>query len=250
MYILFSIVSVPIYIPTNCIGGFIFFHTISRFTVCRFFNCDWCEVIPYCSFGFPFSSNYWCWVFFMCFLVICMYGWASLVAQTVKNSPAVQELQVWPLGWEDPLEMGMSAAAAAKSLQLCLTLQPQRWQPNRLRHPWDSPDKNTGVGYHFLLQCMKVKSESEDAQSCPTLSDPMDWSLPGSSIHGIFQARVLEWGAIAFSRECLPTPIFFPGEFHGQRSLASQRSPWHHKESDMTEWLTHTFYHVWMARTS
>ena len=65
--------------------------------------------------------------------------------------------------------------------------------------PWDSPGKNTGVGCHFLLQCMKVKSESEVAQSCPTLSDPMDCNLPGSSIHGIFQARVLEWGAIAFS---------------------------------------------------
>ena len=60
--------------------------------------------------------------------------------------------------------------------------------------------KNTGVGCHFLLQCMKVKSESEVAQSCPTLSDPMDCSLPGSSIHGICQARVLEWGAIAFSQ--------------------------------------------------
>jgi len=66
----------------------------------------------------------------------------------------------------------------------------------RLPHPWDSPGKNTGVGCHFLLQCMKVKSESEVAQSCPTLSDPMDCSLPGSSIHGIFQARVLEWGAM------------------------------------------------------
>ena len=65
--------------------------------------------------------------------------------------------------------------------------------------PWDSPGKNTGVGCHFLLQCMKVKSESEDVQSCPTLSDPMDCSLPGSSVHGILQARVLEWGAIAFS---------------------------------------------------
>ena len=76
---------------------------------------------------------------------------------------------------------------------------PHRWQPNRLLCPWDSPGKNTGVGGHFLLQCMKVKSESEVAQSCPTLSDPMDCSLPGSSIHGIFQARLLEWGAIAFS---------------------------------------------------
>ena len=65
--------------------------------------------------------------------------------------------------------------------------------------PWDSPGKNTRVGCRFLLQCMKVKSESEVAQSCLTLSNPMDCSLPGSSIHGIFQARVLEWGAIAFS---------------------------------------------------
>ena len=92
-----------------------------------------------------------------------------------------------------------SAAAAAKSLQSCLTLPPHRRQSTRLRRPWDSPGKNTGVGYHFLLQCMKVKSESEVAQSCPTLHDPMDCSLPGSSVHGIFQARVLEWGAIAFS---------------------------------------------------
>ena len=65
--------------------------------------------------------------------------------------------------------------------------------------PWDSPGKNTGVGCHFLLQCMKVKSESEVTQSCQTLSDPMDCSLPGSSVNGIFQARVLEWGAITFS---------------------------------------------------
>ena len=79
------------------------------------------------------------------------------------------------------------------------SMQPQRWQPTRLPHPWDSPGKNTGVGCHFLLQCMKVKSESEVSQSCPTPSDPMDCSLPGSSVHGIFQARVLEWGAIAFS---------------------------------------------------
>ena len=74
-----------------------------------------------------------------------------------------------------------------------------RRQPTRLPHPWDSPGKNTGVGCHFLLQCRKVKSEREVAQSCPTLRDPMDCSLPGSSALGIFQARVLEWGAIAFS---------------------------------------------------
>ena len=76
---------------------------------------------------------------------------------------------------------------------------PHRRQPTRLPCPWDSPGKNTGVGCHFLLQCMKVKSESEVAQSCPTPCDPMDCTLPGSSVHGIFQARVLEWGAIAFS---------------------------------------------------
>ena len=79
------------------------------------------------------------------------------------------------------------------------SVQPHRWQPIRLRCPWDSPGKNTGVGCHFLLQCRKVKSEREVAQSCPTLSNPMDCSLPGSSVHGIFQARELEWGAIAFS---------------------------------------------------
>ena len=76
---------------------------------------------------------------------------------------------------------------------------PHRWQPTRLPRPWDSPGKNTGIGCHFLLQCMKVKSESEVGQSCLTLCDPMDCSLPGSSVHGIFQARVLEWGAVAFS---------------------------------------------------
>ena len=79
------------------------------------------------------------------------------------------------------------------------SVRPHRPQPTRLPHPWDSPGKNTGVGCHFLLQCMKVKSESEVAQSCPTLSNPMDCSPPGSPVHGIFQARVLEWGAIAFS---------------------------------------------------
>ena len=81
--------------------------------------------------------------------------------------------------------------------------RPHGLQPTRLLCTWDSPGKNTGVGCHFLLQCMKVESESEVAQSCPTLSDPMDCSLPGSSIYGIFQARVLEWVAIAFSFKIL-----------------------------------------------
>ena len=80
------------------------------------------------------------------------------------------------------------------------SVRPHRRQPTRLPHPWDSPGKNTGVGCHFLLQCMKVKSVSEVAQSGLTLSDPMDCSLPGFSVHGIFQARVLEWGAIDFSK--------------------------------------------------
>ena len=81
-------------------------------------------------------------------------------------------------------------------VRLCATPWTAAHQAPR---PWDSPGKNTGVGCHFLLQCMKVKSESEVALLCPTPSDPMDCSLPGSSVHGIFQARVLEWGAIAFS---------------------------------------------------
>ena len=79
------------------------------------------------------------------------------------------------------------------------SVRPHRRQPTRLLCLWDSPGKNIGVGCHFLLQCMKVKSESEVAQSCLTLSDTMDCSLPGSSVHGIFQARVMEWVAIAFS---------------------------------------------------
>ena len=79
------------------------------------------------------------------------------------------------------------------------SVQPQRRQPTRLPRPWDSPGKNSGVGCHFLLQCVKVKSESEVAPSSPTLSNPIDCSPPGSSVHGIFQARVLEWVATAFS---------------------------------------------------
>ena len=79
------------------------------------------------------------------------------------------------------------------------SVRPRRQQPTRLPRPWDSPGKNTAVGCHGLLQCMKVKREREVAQSCLTLPDPMDCSLPGSSAHGIFQARGLEWVAIAFS---------------------------------------------------
>ena len=94
------------------------------------------------------------------------------------------------------IERVAAAAAAAKSLQSCLTLCDPIRQPTRLPRPWDSPGKNTGVGCRFLLQCKKVKSENEVTQSCLTLHNTMDYSLPGSSIHGISQARVLEWGAI------------------------------------------------------
>ena len=163
---------------------------------------------------------------------------ASLVAQIVKNPPAMQETQVPSLGQEDPWRRewlpipiflsgeshgqrslvgysprGRKESDKTERLTLLLFIymlllvllsrfsrvRPRRRQPTRLPHPWDSPGKNPGVGCQFLLQCMKVKSESEVAQSCLTLSNPMDCSLPGSSVHGIFQARVLEWGAIAFS---------------------------------------------------
>ena len=160
---------------------------------------------------------------------------ASLVAQLVKNPPAMRETWIQPLGWEEPwrresqpitvfwprefhgLVQGVSRSQTRlsdfhfhfwkKTQGDCIdqvqfsrsvmsdSMRPHIWQLTRLPRPWDSPGQNTGVGCHFLLQCMKVKSESEVAQSCPTLSNPMDYSLPGSSIHGIFQARVLEWGA-------------------------------------------------------
>ena len=112
-----------------------------------------------------------------------------------KEKEKSQQSHLWLPLW------GSLAAAAAKSLQSCQTVRPHRRPPTRLPHPWDSPGKNTGVGCNFLLQCIKVKSEREVAQSFPTLRDPVDCSLPGSSVHGIFQAKVLEWGAIALSRE-------------------------------------------------
>ena len=157
------------------------------------------------------------------------------------------------------------------------SVRPHRRQPTRLPIPWDSPGKNTGVGCHFLLQCMKVKSESEVVQSCPTLSDPMDCSLPGSSIHGIFQARVLEWVAIAFS-DIYATiyKLGLPGGSAGKEYACSAGdpgsvpglgrvsregngyplwyscleksidrgvySPWGCKESDVTEQHTLTFF--------
>ena len=158
------------------------------------------------------------------------------MAQTVKPLLAMRETWVWSLGCEDPLEKEMATHSRTLAWKILWMEEPRRLQstgsqksrlqfhiviycccccyvasvvsdsvwphrrkPTRLPLPWDSPGKNPGVGCHFLLQCVKVKSESEVVQSCPTLSDPVDCSLPGSSVHGIFQARVLEWGAIAFS---------------------------------------------------
>ena len=104
------------------------------------------------------------------------------------------------------------------------SVPPHRRQPTTLRHLWDPPGKNTGVGFHFLLQCMKVKSEREFAQSCPTPSDPMDCSLPGSSVHGIFQARVLEWGAISITIPLYPTWSEVPTSLTGIHSSNLQVS--------------------------
>ena len=121
------------------------------------------------------------------------------------------------------------------------SLRPHGLQPTRLPHPWDSLSKNTGVGCHFLLQCMKEKSQSEVVQLCPTLSDPMGCSLPGSSIHGIFQARVLEWSAIAFSnldsilksrditlptKVCLVKAMVFPVVLYGCESWTIKKAQW------------------------
>ena len=127
------------------------------------------------------------------------FGWDG------PSQPYPKDGQIQSFGLFSALQLQVAAihikqlvGAAAKSHWLW-TLQPHRQQPTRLHCPWDPPGKNTGVGCHFLLQCTKVKSEREVAQSCPTLCNLRDCSLPGSSIHGIFQARVLEWVAIAFS---------------------------------------------------
>ena len=127
-----------------------------------------------------------------------------------------------------------ATAAAAKSLQSCPTLCDPIVHPIRRHRSWDSPGKNTGVGCHFLLQCIKVKSESEVVQLCLTLSDPMDCSLPGSSVHGIFQARVLEWGAIAFSiHPSYPCSITGQGTKISFKPLLTAASPLGLEESKL-----------------
>ena len=124
------------------------------------------------------------------------------------------------------------------------SVQPQRWQPTRLPRPWDSPGKNTGVGCHFLLQCMKVKCESEVAQLCLIPCDPMDCSLPGSSIHGFFQGRVLEWGAIAFSRENIVRSHQVP-----QILLKSPVSSLAKSTKITQQWALYFFLIVWSQST-
>ena len=124
-----------------------------------------------------------------------VHSFSSQQAHLLPKYPIVFHLPSFP---DLSLGPALFLVAAAASV-VPDSVRPHRRQPTRLPRPWDSPDKNTGVGCHFLLQCMKVKSEREVAQSCPTLRDPMDCSPPGPSFHGILQARVLEWGAIAFS---------------------------------------------------
>ena len=114
----------------------------------------------------------------------------------LQETPLGKHLRCKKLVW---VKMSCCCCCCYVASVVSDSVRPQRRKPTRLPRPWDSPGKNTGVACHFLLQWMKVKSEREVSQSCPTLSDPMDYSLPGSSIHGIFQARVLEWAAIAFS---------------------------------------------------
>ena len=128
------------------------------------------------------------------------YGFNKPLAQgSGKLKEGLEEVQAqhWPtccqIGAVCELQQHLYLCCCCQVASVVFnSVRPHRQQPTRLPCPWDSPGKNTGVGCHFLLQCMKVKSESEVTQLCLTLCDPMDWSLPGSSIHGIFQARVLE----------------------------------------------------------
>ena len=149
------------------------------------------HLVPIVSPCGDWGFGNWCKILLWMFIFLCSF-------LLIKSFVCVQRVYV-------PLSMYIKPYIAALLLLLLSvtsdSVRPHRWQPTRLPRPWDSPGKNTGVGGHFLLQCIKVKGESEVAQSCSTLSDPMDCSLPGSSVYRIFQARVLEWGAIAFSEQ-------------------------------------------------
>ena len=153
-----------------------------------------------------------------------------LVSHQPQGSPQASSwllastLRMWIHSWKSPLSLrpkvfySLSFTLHSSHFFWCCcccqvasvvsdSVRPHRRQPTRLPCPWDSPGKNTGVGCHFLLQCTKVKSEREVAQLCPTPSDAMDCSLPGPSIHGILQARVLEWGAIVSSTDLQIIPL-------------------------------------------
>ena len=132
------------------------------------------------------------------------------------------------------------------------SVRPHRWQPTRLHQPWDSPGKNTGVGCHFLLQCMKVKSEREAAQSCPTLRNPMDCSLPGSSVHGIFQAGFIN-GKLSFRPSSLPcfSLLWFSFNTHIEcfTSDTSGHPAWWHgwdnKQVSNNSWMSYNLTQFW-----
>ena len=120
--------------------------------------------------------------------------------KNAKGDPGSPALQADALPPEPPGKPFKECCCRRVASVVSNSVRPHRWRPTRLRLPWDSPGKNTGVGCHFLLQCMKEKSESEVAQLCPTLSNPMDCSLPGSSIHGL--SRQQYWSGVP-----LPSPI-------------------------------------------
>ena len=124
--------------------------------------------------------------------------------QPTRLSPSLgfSSQEYWS-GLPFPSPMNESEKSKSSRSVMSNPQRPHGLQPSRLLRPWDFPGRSTGVGCHFLLQWMKVKSQSEVAQSCPTLSDPMDCSLPGSSVHGIFQARVLEWKGYNFGKDLL-----------------------------------------------
>ena len=126
-----------------------------------------------------------------------LISWLQSSSAVILEPPKIKSNTVSTVS--PSVSLGICCCCCQVTSVVSNSVRPQRQQPTRLPHPWDSPGKNTGVGCHFLLQCMKVKSESEVAQSSPTLSDSVDCSPPGSSIHGTLQARVLEWGTIAFS---------------------------------------------------
>ena len=162
---------------------------------------------------------------------------------TGSSSPVSPFGDTWGVG--APCYCWMEVGVSNSLLLLLLshfspTLRPHGRQPSRLLRPWDSPGRSIGVGCHCLLQCMEVKSESEVAQSCPTLCDPMDCSLPGSPVPGALQARVLEWGATAFSRPHLNLP---------GRSVSLQLPRglhWHHRAGELASVDRWSWWKSWL----